>query len=109
MVYNSKQKQAQKSGELYLKNQKKIKARMKERKQNIQKFVQIYKEETPCSDCKNRFPYYVMDFDHVGEKNFELNKAVGRGFSLTRIVKEMALCEIVCSNCHRERTQNRML
>lgn len=58
----------------------------------------------PCTDCKNNFPYYVMDFDHVrGEKSFNISIAAGK-YSLARIKEEIEKCDVVCANCHRERT-----
>ena len=65
----------------------------------------------PCHDCARVFPFECMDFDHVyGEKNYN----VGDLMRLTNTTKrreetreEIALCEIVCSNCHRTRTRKR--
>jgi hypothetical protein len=64
------------------------------------------KESTPCKDCGKFYPHYVMDFDHIeGEKVFNLSKA--HAYSKEEIELELAKCEIVCSNCHRERTHKR--
>jgi len=60
----------------------------------------------PCANCGGIFPPHVMDFDHVeGDKLFNLS----RGYRLSRrgMLLEAAKCEIVCSNCHRERTHRR--
>ena len=63
----------------------------------------------PCADCEKSYPYYVMDFDHVrGKKLF----AMAQTTSITRVgrkklLEEAAKCEVVCSNCHRERTYRR--
>jgi hypothetical protein len=60
----------------------------------------------PCTDCNVQYPPYVMDFDHVrGEKIF--NVARMKGHSLEALKAEIAKCDLVCSNCHRERTQSR--
>jgi hypothetical protein len=62
----------------------------------------------PCIDCGLEYPWYVMDFDHVrGEKKFDLSVAAQKGRSIKSILDEIAKCELVCSNCHRERTFNR--
>lgn len=63
----------------------------------------------PCADCGVQYPYYVMDFDHRdGEtKIFGLN-AVNR-MTLPGILREIEKCDVVCANCHRERTHRRML
>lgn len=49
-----------------------------------------------------------MDFDHVrGEKVFTLGQVRQiRTYSLVRIQEEIAKCDVVCANCHRERTHN---
>ena len=62
----------------------------------------------PCTDCGRTYPYYVMDFDHVrGAKAFAIGHANGGGYSTTRVIEEMAKCDVVCSNCHRIRTHQR--
>lgn len=59
----------------------------------------------PCMDCGKSYPAYVMDFDHLGEKLFNIGSAVReRIVSLEAIQLEIAKCDVVCSNCHRERT-----
>lgn len=59
-------------------------------------------KDMPCADCGKRYPPYVMDFDHLGEKNFALSKVQGR--SARTLTVEAAKCDVVCANCHRERT-----
>ena len=62
----------------------------------------------PCSDCKTTYPYYVMDFDHVrGDKVIALGLVVAWGYTEQEILNEIAKCDVVCSNCHRERTHAR--
>ena len=64
-------------------------------------------KEVPCADCKQSYPYYVMDFDHVnGKKEYLVSKLVNLGCR-TKALNEAKKCEIVCSNCHRIRTFNR--
>ncbi len=61
-------------------------------------------KDRPCDDCGESFPPYVMDFDHrPGEiKSFSLNKAWARSWG--KVQAEIAKCDLVCANCHRERT-----
>ena len=63
----------------------------------------------PCADCGVQYPYYVMDFDHRDgeEKLFELNSVARK--TITGILREIEKCDVVCANCHRERTQRRWL
>lgn len=64
-------------------------------------------KNVPCTDCGQRFPPYVMDFDHrPGEtKCFNLAIAAGQTrLSWERMEAEIAKCDVVCANCHRIRT-----
>jgi len=63
-------------------------------------------KDVPCKDCGIRYPPYVMDFDHVRGKKF---KTLGhlKG-SVAVLLREIAKCEVVCSNCHRIRTWERV-
>lgn len=72
--------------------------------------VWVYKEQTPCTDCNQIYPHYVMDFDHRDPetKDFVLAHAQFKG-SWRKIEKEMEKCDLVCANCHRERTHQRRL
>lgn len=63
----------------------------------------------PCTDCGKSYPPYIMDFDHVKEGKFKaVSRMVGRN-SLADVLAEIDKCELVCSNCHRERTYQRRL
>jgi hypothetical protein len=74
-------------------------------KADLIQFVIELKRGKPCMDCGCDYPHYVMDFDHVkGEKEINVSFAARLGWSKKRILKEVAKCELVCANCHRERT-----
>lgn len=60
-------------------------------------------KEIPCADCKKRYPHYVMDFDHRGDKTFKVSDRKSKEERLVEAKK----CDVVCSNCHRERTHSR--
>ena len=64
-------------------------------------FLKLYKEQNPCLDCRQHYPSYVMDFDHVrGAKRKDISSLT----TLTSVKAEMQKCDLVCANCHRERT-----
>lgn len=64
-------------------------------------------KSVPCVDCGVQYPPYVMDLDHVrGTKFKNVAKMVGR-YSRQELLDEIAKCEVVCSNCHRQRTWDR--
>lgn len=80
-------------------------ARSNARKKQHRAEVDEYKGNTPCIDCGVQYPPYVMDFDHrdPGEKVSEVGRLVQLG-NRQAIWDEIAKCDLVCSNCHRERT-----
>lgn len=59
----------------------------------------------PCMDCGITYPHYVMDFDHRdgSDKKFDI-ASNARRLAKSTLQKEIEKCDIVCSNCHRERT-----
>lgn len=61
-------------------------------------------KEVPCADCGQSYPSCVMDFDHVTGRKLGNISLVARSWSLEKLIKEIAKCQIVCSNCHRIRT-----
>lgn len=75
----------------------------------VRAWVRELKSTTPCTDCEKTYPYYVMDFDHLGDKEYELSAMVTHGHALEKVKAEIAKCEIVCSNCHRQRTFERSM
>lgn len=64
-------------------------------------------KNVPCMDCNTVYPYYVMDFDHREDKKFNISQSMDR-YGWAKILEEVAKCDVVCSNCHRIRTYNRM-
>lgn len=87
----------------------KAKARRHDRKVSaVVKSILNEAKSKPCSDCGVAYPPYVMDFDHVrGKKLFVLSRARKRPLSLEVLFAEMSKCDVVCANCHRERTHSR--
>ena len=85
------------------KRQGKVQKNYRDRKR---KFIDSFKNK-PCADCGVKYPPYVMDFDHLGNKEFSLYEAIGHNFSEEKILAEINKCEVVCANCHRIRTQQR--
>lgn len=61
----------------------------------------------PCTDCHISYPSESMDFDHVrGEKLFNVSTGIQKPDAI--FFAEIAKCELVCANCHRERTNLRV-
>lgn len=61
----------------------------------------------PCTDCGVQYPPHVMQFDHVrGEKKFTISMNLRRKWEDT--AAEIEKCDVVCANCHAERTWQRL-
>lgn len=73
----------------------------------IKEWLQLYKESNPCKDCGRKYPYYVMDFDHLRDKIDSVSHMIGT--SKAKIAAEIAKYDLVCANCHRIRTFSRII
>jgi hypothetical protein len=91
----------------YYANRKIYIDKAQKRRKELRAWFNKLKQSTPCADCKVNYPYYVMDFDHLQKKSQEVSKLINTG-NAKRLKEEIALCELVCSNCHRIRTYNRI-
>lgn len=89
----------------YHRNKKKAKATMARLRANGQSITRAAKNK-PCADCGKRYPYYVMDFDHV--RGRKVNKVSGMvTYNTEKLRAEIRKCDVVCANCHRARTWRR--
>lgn len=80
----------------------------RERHLRVREYLSNLKESTPCTDCGNNFPHYIMEFDHVrGEKIKNVSAFGNVSLNDKRLQEEIAKCDIVCANCHRTRTHER--
>ena len=84
--------------------------RQNDRRTKLRKFIQEFKDTAICMDCGTKYPYYVLDFDHrPGEvKLFNIGQH-GKNTTLKSLKDEIAKCDIVCANCHRIRTWQRLV
>ena len=59
----------------------------------------------PCEDCGQRFPWYVMEFDHPDptKKKFNISYWVTRR-RIPELLEEISKCDLLCCTCHRIRT-----
>ncbi len=66
----------------------------------------------PCADCNKIYPPWVMDLDHrVGVKKLFSISNTFHGSNIIKIEiieNEINKCDVVCSNCHRQRTYDRL-
>lgn len=65
--------------------------------------VTAYLAAHPCVDCGEDDPI-VLEFDHRGDKLFNVGEAARLGYGVPRIMAEIAKCDVRCANCHRRKT-----
>lgn len=88
----------------YERNRQSYYDRNERRKKANNLFLKEYKDN-PCLDCGNSYPYYVMDLHHRdGEEKEALISQLVNKTTLPRLKRELAKCDLLCANCHRERT-----
>jgi hypothetical protein len=94
--------------EHYLKNKDKIRKQVKIQKKAYVKWLRSLKDG-PCVDCNIKYPYYVMQFDHRDpkEKEFNIGSMLSLNYNKERVLREVDKCDLVCANCHAERTHKR--
>lgn len=62
------------------------------------------RKDAPCADCGQRYPFYVMEFDHREREAKKFTIGAGRSISFADLKVEVEKCDVVCANCHRIRT-----
>jgi len=76
----------------------------KDKRRTSRKLIIQLKTGRSCIDCKEFYPHYMMDFDHVrGIKIGNIYDLAKTG-DIAKLLAEVAKCDLVCSNCHRHRT-----
>lgn len=78
------------------------------RERRREKFHEL--KSGPCADCKISYPPYVMQFDHrdSATKVGHIADLISN-VSWAKVLEEVAKCDLVCANCHAERTHQRLL
>jgi uncharacterized protein YktB (UPF0637 family) len=76
-------------------------------KQEFKNRLAKIKEKSGCVDCGIN-NHIILDFDHLKDKKYNISRMIHDEFSWAAIKKEIAKCEVVCANCHRIRTHDRL-
>lgn len=76
----------------------------KDKRQTSRKLVIQLKTGRPCLDCKELYPHYMMDFDHVRGTKLGNIYDLARIGDIAKLLTEVQKCDLICSNCHRHRT-----
>lgn len=89
----------------YYINKKKAYKAIRTRRMNIKQWLYEYKSKRGCGRCPENFPP-CLEFHHKGgskeDKRMEISRMLQWGHSKEEILKEIAKCELLCSNCHRK-------
>lgn len=91
----------------YINNKEYYLNRNRQQKKRNRQTVREYKENSPCTDCKGNFPYYVMEFDHREPELKSFNIGKTDWGNMRPINAELEKCDLVCANCHKKRTHIR--
>lgn len=76
--------------------------RSRDMRAKINAMLREHKLAVGCADCGFNAHHAALEFHHLGNK--ELNLSFAK--SLGQAQREMAKCEVLCSNCHRIRHWN---
>lgn len=86
----------------------KSRARLRKSRRNIRQHIQEYKQDRTCADCREDYPYWILEFDHTEDnKEFTIGQFQGTTSDIERIKAEIDKCDVVCANCHKNRTHRR--
>lgn len=88
----------------YFNNKLEYKDRAKRRVSLLRKIL-VELKLNPCMDCGIQYPSYVMHFDHrPGIKKVRNISELNQFSSVVKFLEEVDKCDLVCANCHAERT-----
>lgn len=102
-----KECQSKQSHSHYERNKQAYVKKANKHRKSVREVVRKLKE-VPCADCGVQYPYYVMQFDHLEDKKYHLSEAEQHA-GVISVLEEAEKCEVVCANCHAERTHQRKL
>lgn len=83
--------------------------RAKMRRTKIKRELQLklisYLKNKKCVTC-GESDIRVLEFDHINTatKAFGISTAIRNGLEWSRILDEIAKCQVLCANCHKKRT-----
>lgn len=84
--------------------------RQRDKRSKMRAFIQESKTSVVCMDCGNAYPYFIMEFDHRPDeiKLYTISN-LNTIPTMEVLLDEIAKCDIVCSNCHKFRTWERLI
>jgi ribosomal protein S27E len=97
---------AKSSKKHYEANKEKIKQRTRDRVRRIKPLAQqlvLQYLKVGCTDCGEK-DIVVLEFDHQGDKKYEIARMINEAYSLDKLEEEINKCVVRCANCHRRKT-----
>lgn len=84
-----------------------VKERKKAARVVAREYVWEYLATHPCIQC-GEFDPRVLEFHHRKDeqKEKDIARMVGDGYSTPRLQEELDKCDVLCSNCHRKLTMD---
>lgn len=94
--------------EYYIKHKKEVRVREKLRREKVREFVES--KRLACSSC-GETDVVCLDFHHRNPKAKEcgIGLAIRKGWSVARVAREIAKCDVLCANCHRKAHRSKMV
>lgn len=94
----------------YERNKARVKEVARDRRNYVRRFIQEYKQGKACMDCGIEYPYWILQFDHrPGETKVGNVTDLVYIKSLEAVKEEIEKCDVVCANCHADRTHSRIV
>lgn len=78
---------------------------------NLLRCLRDERKGTICSDCHGTFPKHILEFDHINPENkvADIGILINKAVTIEVFIEELNKCEVLCSNCHKEREHKRKL
>lgn len=74
-------------------------------RKRVLKRLYLWMHYDTCVSCKVQKDWIHLEFDHVvGPKVANISDMLGGSYSVQSFIDEMDKCDILCSECHREKT-----
>ncbi len=87
----------------YIANKQYYKNKTKIRTKELRDWLREFKSGLKCEECGEDHPACI-EYHHLDmtKKDFEISKAITKGFAKERILEEIKKCMVLCSNCHKK-------
>lgn len=102
----NKERVLKKNKEWYEENKNYVKRYRQYRRSRRMHWLWKYKVAKGCQVCGFNNFAGALDFDHIDSKNKLYDPGRIIGCNLKKLFLELRKCQILCANCHREKSQS---